>query len=68
MWRRRRQSDHESDATRRARAAAQEAAEARRQVDEQWPDVQRISRALNTALSRNHFGESIELALRRRRA
>lgn len=68
MWRRRSKSRAESDATREARVSAQRAEAERRRIEAQWPSVQRISAQLNHAIERNHFGESIELALRRKRA
>ena len=67
MWRRRSKS-RESAATREARVSAERAKAERRRVEAQWPAVQRLSGQLNTAIERNHFGESIELAWLRRRA
>ncbi|WP_171048451.1 DUF7620 family protein [Nocardia cyriacigeorgica] len=48
--------------------SAERAKAERRRVEAQWPAVQRLSGQLNTAIERNHFGESIELAWLRRRA
>lgn len=64
MWRRRSRS--ESDSTRCARAAAERAAAQHRRVDAQWPAVEKIAGQVDTALKGNHFGESIELAMRRK--
>ncbi|WP_405490501.1 hypothetical protein [Nocardia sp. NBC_00511] len=69
MWRRRsRHIDFNPEDLDRARAADACAAADLARVRALWPEVDRVANDAHELLSRNHFGESIELAFERRRA
>lgn len=66
MWLRRKTDRPPSAEALAARERDARADEELRQVRALWPVVNRIGDQLEEALVRNHFGESIELAFRRR--
>lgn len=69
MWLRRpRKPDTEPDEVRRAREAAEHAIREQAAIEAQAPAAQAIGAALRDALARNHFGEQIDAAFRRRSA
>jgi hypothetical protein len=73
MWRRRqsnpdRETETESEDVRRAREAAEAAISERRRIEAQAPAAEAIGATLRDAISRNHFGEQIDAAFRRRSA
>jgi hypothetical protein len=68
MWPRRRKTNPppEPEDLQRARAADERATNELRQVRDQWPIVNHLHAELEYVLRRNHFGESIEEAFRRK--
>lgn len=67
MWRtRNRYPDPDSDGLRWAKAVDARATADLARVRDNTAEVDRISDSLRETLERNHFGESIELAFRRR--
>ncbi len=66
MWRRRSKTECEPENVRRAREAAERAAMQRRRVEAQASDAREIGAEIREALRRNHFGEQIDRAFRRR--
>ncbi|WP_029925516.1 DUF7620 family protein [Nocardia otitidiscaviarum] len=66
MWFRRTDKE-ESEPTRQARLAAQQAEQELAEVKQRRPAVDHLAAAIIAALKRNHFGEAIELSMELRR-
>lgn len=67
MWRRRTDHTQESDELQRARAEKERAQRQLESAQRAGEKVDRVADAVATLIRRNHFGESIELAFRKRR-